>query len=135
MIPIVEIIRLETSKSYGTLGILKLNKKIIGVTLEPSDEGNRVNVSSIPTGQYDCARVKSGRHGDTFEVMNVTGRTNILFHPGNTRVDTKGCIILGQYVDKLLGDRAVKNSGKTFADFMHKIAVYDEFGLTVSECY
>jgi hypothetical protein len=135
MIPVVEIIRLETSKSYGTLGILRFNKKILCCTLEPSDEENQINISSIPASQYKCVRVKSGRYGDTFEVEGVTGRTNILFHPGNTKTDTRGCLILGQYVSKLLGNRAVKNSGKTFANFMNKLACVDEFHLTIKEEY
>ena len=31
----------------------------------------------------------------TDEVMDVPGRTNIKFHPGNTEEDTAGCILLG----------------------------------------
>jgi hypothetical protein len=135
MIPVIEIIRLETSKTYGTLGVLKINKKIFCFTLEPSKEDNQPFVSCIPTGQYDCKRGYSAKYKETFEVMDVTDRTGILFHAGNRLKDTAGCFCLGQYPDKLFGDRAIKNSGKTFKSFMKKLDPYDEFHLTVTEAY
>jgi hypothetical protein len=135
VIPVVEIIRLETSKLYGTLSVLKINKKIFCFTLEPSKEDNKQFVSCIPTGQYTCKKGYSVRYKEVFEVMNVTDRTGILFHAGNRLKDTAGCFCLGQYPDKLFGDRGIKNSGKTFRAFMKKLEHYDEFHVTIKEEY
>lgn len=133
---IVELIRLETSKDYGTLGVLKINKKVFCCTLEPSDEENKSNISSIPTGQYTCDRYNSKTYGETFKVTNVTDRSYILFHKGNVKGNTKGCILLGKYFGKLSSaERAVLNSGYTFDKFMK---IFDDdfcFHLTISESY
>lgn len=136
MMPVVEILRRETSKVNGTLGILSINKKIFCCTLEESDEENTSNISSIPTGQYICRRYSSERYKNTFEVIQVTGRSGILFHAGNTEKDTAGCIILGQHFGKLKScERAILNSGKTFEEFMEKLDDVFEFHLTITECY
>ena len=136
MIPILELIRLETSKVYGTLGILKINKKVFCCTLEESDCENELNISSIPTGQYVCRRYSSAKYRNTFEVISVTGRSGILFHAGNTEEDTQGCILVGDRFDKLSShERAVLNSGNTFDRFMNKLDDYIEFHLTITENY
>ena len=133
---IVELIRLETSKDYGTLGVLRINKKVFCCTLEPADEENKTNISSIPTGQYICEKYFSATYGTTFQVKDVTDRTYILFHKGNVLGNTAGCILLGQYFGKLSSaDRAVLNSGKTFEKFMKLLEDDFSFHLTVSESY
>lgn len=130
----VKLVRLETS-SQGTLGALVIDGRAFCATLEPEDKNNAVNISSIPAGEYVCARTKSPRFGETFEVLDVPGRTHILFHAGNTDADTHGCILLGRYWGKLRGDRAVLNSGKTFKDFLVNMANENEFKLTIKEVY
>lgn len=56
----------------------------------------------IPAGEYQC-----GLHGwgsepvkikRVWEVLNVPGRSAILFHAGNTDEDTRGCILVGMGV-------------------------------------
>jgi len=131
---IVELVRLEESEQ-GTIGILKINKVVFCFTLEPPDRQNVRNISSIPTQQYICKPYLSERHGQTFEVMNVPGRSWILFHSGNTVHHTDGCILVGSHQDKLKGDRAVLNSGATFKRFAEAVGVSNDFHLTVSECY
>lgn len=133
---IVELVRLETNKEYGTLGVLKINKKIFCCTLEPADNENTQNISSIPCGQYTCRFYYSDQYGKTFEVCDVYGRTYILFHPGNVLGNTGGCILLGQYFDKLSSsERAVLNSGYTFDKFMGLMGSEVQFHLTISENY
>lgn len=131
----VEVIRLETSKKYGTFGVLKVNKSFYCCTLEPPDQENQEDKSSIPTGQYTCKRIKSPKFGDTYEVSDVTARSNVLFHAGNVVGHTSGCIILGQHIGKLRGKKAVLNSGKTFDRFMDLMSDNKRFHLTVSEVY
>ena len=131
---IVELIRLEESEQ-GTIGALKIDKEVFGWTLEPSDLLNKPNESCIPTGQYICRRVRSPKFGETFMVTNVPGRTNILFHKGNTEDDTMGCILLGQTISKLKGQRTILNSGKSFSDFMLAMAGEQTLHLTIKTGY
>ena len=142
MIPSVELVRLEENYNYGTFGVLKVNKEIFCVTLEPRDELNATGISSIPAQQYYCARGKTNlssilRLGlnETFEVMHVPGRTYIKFHPGNSIKDTWGCILVAETFGKLHDARAVLNSGQTFLRFMSVMEAYDKFVLTITEHY
>jgi hypothetical protein len=131
---IVELIRHEENNEHGTFGVLKINKALFCFTLEPKDFENKKNVSSIPTGQYMCQDHHSHRFGDVYQVMNVPDRDMILFHPGNTDDDTKGCILLGQSLGRLGARRAVLNSGKTFKAF-REIMGDEGFHLTITEIY
>ena len=135
MLPVIELIRLETDPRQGTFGVWKVNKAVFCVTLEPPDRQNAVGVSCIPAGQYRMQRVLSGRYGETFEVMDVPGRTLVRLHSGNRVIDTEGCILLAQYFGKLSGDRAVLNSGSTFNEFMRLMSGYDAAHLTIHECF
>jgi hypothetical protein len=131
---IVELIRLEESAQYGTFGVLKVNKEVVCVTLEPPDLLNRLGRSSIPAQQYICKQFQSPRYGFTYQIDNVPGRTYILFHSGNKVEDTEGCILLAQHFGKLQGDRAVLNSGATFDRFL-AVMGGRPFHLTIREVY
>lgn len=132
---IVELIRLEESVQYGTFGVLKIDKEVFCVTLEPPDRENQRNRSSIPAQQYLCWNRISPSYGETFEVKDVPDRNHVLFHPGNRVHNTEGCIILAQYFGKLKGDRAVRNSGETFKKFMQTMQGEQYFHLTIQEVY
>ena len=134
-LPIIELIRLEEHSSFGTFGILKINKSVFCVTLEPSDRENVKNTSSIPAQQYICCKHLSPKYGKTFKVMEVPGRSNVLFHSGNLAKHTRGCILLAQYFGKLKGNRAVLNSGNTFDQFMGIMKDISFFNLTIREVY
>ena len=129
-----EIIRHEVGDT-GTIGLMKLDKRVFCMTLEPKDMLNKPNVSSIPSGQYICVRDVSPRFGETFIVLEVPDRSHILFHPLNVVGDTEGCIGLGEHVGKLRGQRAILNSGKTFKRFMQEMTGEDRFHLTIKEEY
>ncbi len=140
--PVVELIRLEENYEHGTFGILKINKEVFCFTLEPRDEENKRDISSIPAQQYICEIRATGlssimRLGfaKTFEVLNVPGRTNIKIHPGNFDEDTEGCILLGSSVGKLRKGRAILNSGNTWKAFMNRMDGINEFHLTIREVY
>jgi hypothetical protein len=134
MTPVLELIRLEETDA-GTLGVLKVNKEVFCATLEPGDFENAENRSSIPAQQYLCRRVRSPRFGKTFQVVGVPGRSDILFHAGNTADDTAGCILLGEHFGKLSGHRAVLNSGKTFVQFVGMLEGNPYLHLTIREVY
>ena len=134
LIPTVRLNRQEES-SQGTFGVLLICSQVFCVTLEPSDELNEQNISSIPAQQYQCMKIHSPQFGETFEIIDVPGRSHILFHAGNRRKDTEGCVILAQHFGKLQGNRAVRNSGATFRKFMEIMKDVDKFLLTIKECY
>jgi hypothetical protein len=90
----LKLTRIE-SNNKGVYGILSINHKVICVTLERPWAGNTINISCIPVGSYLCRPINSGKFGATYEVTEVPGRTNILFHAGNSIEDTKGCILVG----------------------------------------
>lgn len=125
---VLELVRLQTGKQ-GTFGVLKVNKEIFCATLEPPDRGNEPFKSSVPTGQYEVEA-----YGQTYKIMDVPGRTRILFHPGNKVTDTKGCILVGETFEKLQGDRAILNSGRTFGRFREALRD-DKASLTIREVY
>lgn len=132
--PLIEVVRLDEDEA-GTLGVLRINGRVFCCTLEPPDRENERGRSSIPAQQYRATRFRSPRHGETFQINDVPGRTAILFHAGNRVGDTEGCILLGETFGKLSGDRAVLNSGKTFAAFMAVLAGCERISLTIRESY
>jgi hypothetical protein len=101
------------------------------VTLEREWLDNRRNISCIPEGTYICKRVISPKFGETFEVVDVPGRSHILFHKGNIKDDTHGCIIVGELFDPLNGENAVLSSGKAFQEFLSRLENNEAFTLTI----
>ena len=120
---LIEIFRLEENSKYGTLGVVRLDKRLLGATLEPPDKLNIRNLSNIPAKLYRCTKYMSVKFGyPCITVMDVPGRTAISVHPGNTLYNTEGCILVGQFPEKLKGeDRSLKNSGDTFKKLMENI--------------
>ena len=131
----VRLIRLEENYIFGTFGVLLINSRVFCVTLEPRDERNRMNISSISAQQYMCHRYSSDRYPDTFQVMNVPNRAKILFHAGNFDEDTKGCILLARKFGVIKSARGILNSGETFKQFMGVMLGVNKFHLTIVECY
>ena len=53
--------------------------------------------TAIPAGIYPIFLEHSPKYGpDTLTIKNVPGFTGIRIHPGNTELDTHGCLILGE---------------------------------------
>lgn len=90
-------------------------------------------VPKLPEGIFTCKR---GPHRlqsmtkdfETFEVMNVPGHTNILFHVGNDgEKDSEGCVLLG---DKRINED-IADSRISFGRFMDFLTGENEFTLEV----
>lgn len=130
--PVLELIRLEEAET-GTLGILKIQKKVALFTLEPPDLLNLRGFSSIPAQQYTCKRYRSRSFGETFLITEVPDRSKVLFHWGNWRSNTEGCILLGTGI--MWEKRGITNSKRAFEKFMVIMRQYDTIHLTIKEVY
>ncbi len=85
------------SKAKGTFGVL-IDEYPFAVTCEPAPHDAFCYL--IPKGKYVCKPFTRPSGVKTFEVTGVAGHFALLFHSGNTIVDTKGCIIIAeQYSD------------------------------------
>lgn len=100
----LKLVRVTTGTD-GTFGVLIKDGVPLCVTLELPWRDNERSISCIPEGQYEIFPVNSPRFGRTFQVAAVPGRSNILFHAGNTIDDTSGCILLGQSYGALFIDQ------------------------------
>lgn len=105
----------------GVFGVLRKadTKEQIAVTLEHAYASPFGFSPKVPPGQYVCQR---GMHRlerwkwsiETFEITDVPGHTDILFHVGNYNQDSSGCVLLGM----ARGDQMILNSRLAFAAFM-----------------
>ena len=116
------LIRCVDFGADGIGGVLtQLDGEFACLTLELPWRDNHRYISSIPKGDYSIERRNSMRFGAVVEVKYVSGRSDILFHSGNTYRDTNGCILLGRVFGKLSGLNAVLNSRvqvNAFADLI-----------------
>jgi hypothetical protein len=113
--------------SSCTQGVLRHKGLVFAVTLELPWLDNQPTHSCIPLGTYTCRRVQSPHFGETFEITGVEGRNHVLFHKGNTTVDTKGCVLIGEsYNDLSIGD-----SKGGYGEFMRKFKDQPAFTLDI----
>lgn len=99
--------------------------------------GNGTFVPKIPDGVYTCVRgqhrLESMTHDfTTFELSNVPGHSNILFHWGNYNKDSAGCILLGSGMANINGTNMLLHSKDTFDKFMTLQSTVNQFTLTVT---
>ncbi|WP_243544759.1 DUF5675 family protein [Pseudodesulfovibrio tunisiensis] len=126
-----DIIRMEQGED-GTFGVLLLDGQTFCVTLEPPRQ-RKGGGQCIPEGEYACCRTASPRFGNTFEITDVPGREHILLHPGNTIIDSMGCVLLGSKFGSLGFERGVLESRAAFGEFLNRAQGMDEFTLTVRD--
>jgi hypothetical protein len=128
------IVRLEHSLQ-GELGALLFDGVIFCFTLQP-DSLDTLRFH-IPEGNYIAKRFHGTKWPNTFEIVGegTKGHSALLFHAGNTEVDSLGCTLLGSSVGKLKGYRAVSNSGLTFKLFLEFTKNVDSFPLKIIDCF
>ena len=104
------------SRTYfpdGTNGKLECEGKLICNTIELPWKNNETKVSCIPEGKYFIKKRYSNKFKWHLEVLEVTNRNLILFHPANNALqELKGCIAP---VTKLSGPGLGLMSRKAFA--------------------
>lgn len=114
---------------FVTLGRLFVDHHAPLVTLENPWLSNQPYISCIPEGHYLCRRRLSPKFGDTYEVMNVPGRSHIIFHAGNTAKDTEGCILVANKLSEV--QYAIVESRSGLSRLFEYLAEDYEFRLTV----
>jgi len=135
---IIEIERFAYTP-MGTFGRLKANG-FESFTIEEVWNNNQPKISCIQTGVYVIKRGQFPKHGETFQVMNVPGRSAILFHVANTILDIEGCIGPGERLGMVNNNWAVLDSKSAYTRFMRflddtneaKLRIYNYQGGTVS---
>ncbi len=127
------ITRVSTDLDVGTFGVLKwdTDPAPFALSLEDPWKDNERNVSCIPDGTYGCRMFDSPTHGMTFQVMDVPNRTYILFHRGNTHINTQGCILIGERFHFLNSIPSIASSRVGFDEFWARVKDVDEFDLTI----
>lgn len=124
----------------GIFGVLTDgNGKVVAATLEhayPDDKGGFA--PKIPVSVYTCVRGPHRLHSMTsdfitFEITDVPGHTNILFHWGNWNKDSDGCVLLGQGVSQSDQGQMINRSRVTWQAFMDSLDGVDEFDLIVQD--
>ena len=121
--------------SYSPLGtfgaLIREDYTPFALTLEDPWKNNQVGISCIPIGLYECKRVNSPKFGITFQVLDVPERSHILFHKGNTQENTRGCILVGEQFDPVLGTEGITYSKKGYNEFMSVVSEVDRFNLYI----
>jgi hypothetical protein len=122
-----QVFLIRTSVSdQGTSGMLVMGG-FNCYTLELPWRDNKRSISCVPQGQYTVIQRASPKYGKIYWVTEVPSRSYILIHSGNYAGDVnkgykthvKGCILLGQKMGTLSGQKAVLNSRLTVRKFMN----------------
>lgn len=93
-------------------GNLYVNNEFVGYSLELPEVGNHTDVSCIPKGTYEATVRTDGSRGWRLELDYPT-RPNVQIHIGNTRDNSRGCILVGRTADA--ENCTVGNSGGAMA--------------------
>lgn len=139
---ILELIRTAENEdtTFGTL--VKIRKGIfkdpICNIIENNWENNKQDISCMPPGKYTILRGPTSRttiDGTTFRVQGVHHRTDIVFHIGNTHLDTEGCPLpvseFGRLIHQGSSIMGGYNSKKAFSNFMLALSEVDQATLIV----
>lgn len=110
-----------------TSGTLLLNGCPSLITLEPPWKFNLPGVSCIPEGTYDTEIFTHQTYGRTLHIPDVPGRSDIIFHTGNSLSDTAGCILLGS------GFSSANVSGQPYA-IINSCRAMDLFSRWLESC-
>ena len=127
----VQLRRIECSER-GTMGALLVNDQFVCMTLERPWRSNMHNISCIPSGSYLAKVYTSSKHGETYKIHDVPGRTGILFHKGNEIIHSTGCILLGQEVRPKVNRLSLINSTVGFMRFITVLERASSFAFKVS---
>lgn len=88
-------------------------------TIELPDNGNQRNASCIQEGEYQVVKYTRENGDVVFLLLDVPGREAIEIHIGNYvsggKIDTRGCILPGNYFSDLNEDGFIDIADSTMA--------------------
>lgn len=136
------ILTRQTTSDEGTFGQLRVYDG--GALLYSCFTGelpwrdNRVQMSCIPAGSYTCQPWHSRKYPNHYNVMDVPGRSAILFHSGNFSgardkgflTNVEGCILVGKARGTINGQQAVLSS-RLAMDALRKCIGENKFSLKI----
>lgn len=106
------------------MGVILVDGVPRWVTVERPWLDNVREASCIPEGKYIAVRALDYplRNGVvlplTWVLQDVPGRSGICFHPGNSMMDTLGCIVVATW----FGEGKVEESRKAFKGFVKEFS-------------
>jgi len=126
------------STDQGTFGNFRMDDGTQFFSLELPWREDSNGISCIPPGVYQCKWILSPKHGECYQVTNVSYRDMIEIHSANFAGDASkgyisqllGCIALGTSIGILNNQLAVLNSKGAIAAFETKQDKQD-FTLTI----
>lgn len=118
----LELFRTNLEQDY-TLGEIRIDSVFECFTLEdPIRETKIQDDTAIPAGRYEIILNKSPKFGRIMpRLLDVPNFTGILIHKGNTKADTRGCILVGAGVD--FDNNRLVHSTQAFEGLMTKLAM------------
>lgn len=134
------ILQREDSTDDGTYGTLRFPDGTVLNTLELPWRDNAPKMSSVAPGTYDCKMRGTTSFGESYEVMNVPGRSGVLIHAGNSagsadkgmKADSQGCILLGMG-RAMKGTQKVITASKPAMNMFHEKMGKQPFKLTIRQ--
>lgn len=104
---------------FGTFGRMVMPSGVVLYTVERPWLDNKPSVSCIPPGVYKCAPKHFFRGGyEAIEILNIPGRSHILFHIANFADELEGCCAVVSRLGVLDGRWAGLASKPAFDLFM-----------------
>ena len=128
------------SNDEGTIGIFSVPAfKFSCYSIELPNRNNERNYSRINKGKYLAKWTQSTKFGIVPLLHNVQGRSGILIHSGNYAGDARkkylthsqGCILLGDKLGIMNGQKSVLNSKSTLMKF-DKLMNRQNFYITIN---
>lgn len=118
----IEVVRFEFGSDY-TLSRVLIDGMFVCYAIEDEIRDKKVKgETAIPYGTYKIGMRYSPKFSpktghDMLWVQDVPGFEYILIHTGNTDDSTEGCLILGDRLGQLDGQRAVLDSKAAYNKF------------------
>ena len=129
-----------------TIGSLFINGKLFCNTLEDTvrdlnkdgdlndaGEGKVYGQTAIPYGTYEVVITYSNRFKKQLPLLeNVKGFEGIRIHPGNTKEDTHGCILVGVNSKKGMVTESRKTFDKLFTILRDAVEMKETIFITIT---
>lgn len=133
------LLKRKIFSTNSTIGELYINGKFFCHTLEDCDrdknrngkleEGKIYGETAIPSGYYKVILNMSNRFKRILPLLiDVPEYEGVRIHNGNTKKDTLGCILVGEYTQQA---DFISNSMKTCQKLLFELKKYEKIDITI----